>query len=268
MGCGESKPKITNSGKGFIPKKIESTKNSNVLIQDVVYLFGGSKVLQFDTKTMRISEVNPQPNIKLPKRTQCEYIKDLKKIATLGGIVDGKPSTAGYLFDPAHFANPTPLPAFPKPVKYTTLAYFNGVLYAVGGETTGPESPDSERILSEVWSLRLAGSIGNEWEKVCDLPIRRRSANLVIANNQIFVFGGYSGENLRSTQIDRIDINTKQAYQETYRLPFGVEGARLCWHGDKILMIGGKRFGDRPDANVLLLNFKKKWIMSMRYANF
>lgn len=263
MGCGESKPKITNSGKGFIPKKIESTKNNNVFIQDIVYLFGGSKVLQFDTKTMRISEVNPQPNVKLPKRTQCEYIRDLKKIVTLGGIVDGKPTTVGYLFDPTNFANPTPLPPFPKPVRYTTLAYFNGVLYAVGGETTAAGS-ESESILPDVWSLRLAGSVGSEWEKVCDLPIRRRSANVVVANNQIYVFGGYSGDKLRSTQIDRIDINTKQAFKEDYRLPFGVEGARLCWHGDKILMIGGKRFKDRPDSNVLLLNFKKKWIMSMR----
>ncbi len=267
MGCGTSSTnsgKLINSGKGVIPKKIEAVKNTNVFIQDIVYLFGGSKILQFDIKTLRITETSSQPSFKLPKRTGCEYLRHTQQIATLGGTIDGKTVPDGYLFTPPNFSQAQKLPDYPMPIRYATLAYFNGVLYSVGGETEGT---DPDNILKEIYSLRLAGGMGNAWEKVCDLPIPRRSANVLIANNQLYVFGGYSGNANRSTQIDSIDLTNKTANIENYRLPLGVEGARLCWHGDKILLIGGKRAGDRPDANTLCLNFKKKSIMSMRDLN-
>lgn len=244
---------------GKIPR--DKIKNPNVVVQPIVYLFGGSKLLQFDTKAIKISEVNPQPGVPIPKRTQCEYIPELGKIATLGGTIDGKITNVGYLFTPPNFATPETLPPFPKPIRYTTLAYYHGILYAVGGETEGGET---KGLVKDVYSLKIKDGIGQAWEKVCDLPLQRRSANLIISNNTIYVMGGYSGDNLRSTQIDSIDLATKIAKMEPYRLPLGVEGSRFAWHGDYILMIGGKRIENNPDANVLVMNWQRKGLLSMR----
>lgn len=284
MGCSESKQASPNnapvapknadapvlnakamiaSGKGYFPTKITTAKNPNVRIEDIVYVFGGAKILQFDTKNLKITESLTDAGVQIPKRTQSEFVRDQNKIATLGGMnADGKMSKTGYLFSPPDFKNAIKLPDFPTPIRYVGLAYFNGVLYAIGGEVEGA---DPDNVSDKVYSLKLAaGSIGSSWEHFCDLPMRRRNPNLLVSNGVIYVFGGYSGNNLRSTQIDGIDINAKTATAQPFRLPLGVEGARLAWHGDKILLIGGKRIGNEPDKNVIQLNFKKKSVLSCR----
>ena len=253
------KPKIT--GSGVIPKKINEAKNKNIMIMDHIYLFGGSKILQFDTKTMKIESIPVQPTVPIPKRTQCEYLRELNKIAVLGGTIDGKASNIGYIFDPKDWTKAVNLPHFPKPIRYTTLAFFDGHLFTIGGETDGQ---DPDNLLTDVYKLKISPEIGTAWEKVCDLPLKRRSANVMVAGGCIYVFGGYSGKGLRSTQIDVVDTKTGKSRQEPYRLPLGVEGARMCWVGDDLLLIGGKRIENNPDANVLLLDFEKKAIMSMR----
>lgn len=248
-------------GSGVIPKKVNNVKNKNVTVSDIVYLFGGSKILQFNTKAMKIENIPTQPTVPLPKRTQCEFLKELGKIATLGGMIDGKITNVGYLWDPQDFSKAVPLPAYPVPVRYSTMAYFEGYLYNIGGETEGTD-PDS--ILNSVYRLKLSPEMGEAWEKVCDLPMKRRSANVMIAGGSIYIFGGYSGNGNRSTQIDVVNTKTGESRKEDYRLPLGVEGARMCWHGDDLLLIGGKRVGETPDANVVQLDFEKKAIMSVR----
>lgn len=251
-------------GKGVIPKKIESVKNKNVTVMDIVYLFGGSKILQFNVKEMKIENIPAQPTVVVPKRTQCEYLMDIHKIATLGGTIEGKITNVGYLFDPKDWTKAVKLPDFPKPIRATTLAYVDHYLYSIGGETDGA---DPDNILTDVYKLKIGPELGTAWELVCQLPIKRRSANVMVANGNIYVFGGYSGKDNRSTQIDFIDTKTGKSQMETYRLPLGVEGARMCWHGDDILLVGGKRIATQPDANVLIIDFKKKAIMSMRDLN-
>lgn len=251
-------------GKGSTPKKINRTKNPHVNVPDIVYLFGGSKILQFNTKTRTISELPAQPTVTLPKRTQCEFIPELQKIATVGGTQDGKPSKLGYLFDPKDWTKAQALPAFPVPIRYTTLAYVNGTLYTIGGETEGVYP---ENLLKDVYALKLKPEIGKAWEKVTELTSRRRSANVVVASDIIHVFGGLAdggAKGLRTTAIDLVDLKTKKTTQADYRLPLGVEGARMCWNGDDILLIGGMRDENKPDANVVLLDFEKKAIMSLR----
>lgn len=245
-------------GKGEIPRKIVKTKNPDIFIPQIVYLFGGSKILMFDTREKKISNLPVHPTCVLPKRTQCEYLTDLNKIATLGGTVDKKPTTIGYLFDPQNWSNELKLPDFPVPIRYTTLAYVDDYLYAIGGETEG------NVIIKDVYRLQFVPELGTAWEKFAQLPKERRSANVMVANGIIHVFGGVSNEGLRSTQIDTINTKTKACSQLEVRLPLGVEGARMCWHGDDLLLIGGIREGSKPDPNVLLLDFEKKAIMSMR----
>lgn len=251
-------------GKGEAPRQITNIKNPNVTVQDVVYLFGGSKILQFDTKTKKISNLPVQPTVIPPKRTQCEFIPALNKIVTLGGTLDGKISNLAYLWNPKDWSKTVTLPAFPVPIRYTTLAYVDGYIYAVGGETNGAYP---ENMLKDVYGLKLSPEIGTAWEKITELPIRRRSANVMVAGSVIHVFGGFAeggADGMRTTAIDTVDIKTKKSDSAPYRLPLGVEGARMCWAGDDILLIGGKRDGNKPDSNVLLLDFEKKAIMSLR----
>lgn len=264
MGCGDSKPKLIKAEKGVFIEKIDESKvkNTNVYIQEHVYLFGGAKILQFDTKQMRISQVKYDPSLKIPKRTTPEYLKDMKKIITVGGTVDGAITDACYLLDPMDFNKFVKLPNYPKPVKCVTLAYFNGVVWGIGGETNGG---DPEGILKEVYCLKLqGGQASGGWELACSLDKPRRSANVAITEKNIYIWGGYNGKGLRTTQIETIDLGSKAVTVQQYRLPLGVEGARLCWYGDDILLVGGKRIGDAPDANVLVLDLEKKAIMSKR----
>ena len=270
MGCSNSNAKGDAAkagatpeykGSGVIPKKITQVKNKNVTVMEIVYLFGGSKILQFNTKTMKIENIPVQPTVPLPKRTQCEYLRGIDKIATLGGLIDGKITCVGYLWDPKDFSKVVKLPDFPKPITYTTLAYHEGYLFSIGGQTDGV---DPDNLLDDVYKLKVGAEVGTAWEKVCDLPIKRRSANVMVANGCIYIFGGFNGKGLRTTQIDVVDTKSGATRQEAYRLPLGVEGARMCWHGSNILLIGGKRIGDTPDANVVILDFEKKAIMSMR----
>jgi N-acetylneuraminic acid mutarotase len=263
MGCSGSKGKMVNTGKGIFPGKIADVKNSNVHIQKIVYLFGGNKVLQYDTEHHKITEVKVDPSVKIPTRCQSEFLEKEHKIVILGGMLDGKITNTCLMFSPPDFSKPQVLPSFPKPIRYATMCYFNGVLYAVGGET---EQKDPEGISKEVWSLKI-NPLGAAWEKFCELPMPRRSPNVVIIGTNMYVFGGYAGNKNRTTQIDSVNLTTKEVKKEAFRLPIGVEGARLAWHGDNILLIGGKRTTDLPDSNVMMLDFTNQGIISVRDLN-
>jgi N-acetylneuraminic acid mutarotase len=122
-------------------------------------------------------------------------------------------------------------------------------------------------LLKDVYALKLSPEVGKAWEKITELPNRRRSVNVMVAGSAIHIFGGFAeggASGIRTTAIDTVDTKTKKSGSETVRLPLGVEGARMCWAGDDLLLIGGKRDGEKPDANVLLLDFEKKAIMSLR----
>lgn len=270
MGCGASNNKETvKPARGYFPSKIvtadkkgnKTSQGANyVKVPAEIFLFGGSRALKFDTKTKKVLPAVIDPSVKIPKRTQSLLLKDQKNIALVGGIHEGKTSNQCLLLEVPSL-KATPLPNFPTPIKYTTLVEYSGMLVAIGGETEGN---DPESISKKIYTLKIEGGVGKAWEHHSDLPIARRSANVVVTPNNFIVFGGYSGKGLRSTQIDIVDVAAKSAKQAPYRLPLGVEGARLAWHGDYVLLIGGKRAGDEPDNNVLLLDFERKAILSTR----
>jgi Kelch motif len=273
MGCGASNSKeMVKPARGFFPSKIVASDskgsksvqgNNYVKVPAEIFLFGGTKVLKFDTKGKKISAATIDASIKIPKRTQSLLFKNEKHIALVGGILDEKTTSQCLLLELPSLKC-TPLPNFPTPIKNTTLVEYQGMLVAIGGETEG-QDPDC--ISKKIYTLKIDGGIGTAWEHHSDLPIARRSANVVVTPNNFIVFGGYSGKGLRSTQIDIVEVSAKSAKQAPYRIPLGVEGARLAWHGDYILLIGGKRTGDNPDNNVLLLDFERKAILSTRDLN-
>lgn len=273
MGCGASNNKETvKPARGYFPSKIVSVDNKGkkaaqganyVKVPAEIFLFGGSKTLKFDTKTKKVLPAAIDASVKIPKRTQSLLLQSQKHIVLVGGIHDGKTSNQCMLLEVPSL-KATPLPNFPHPIKYTTLVEYKGMVVAIGGETDGN---DPESITKKIYTLKIEGGVGTAWEHHSDLPIARRSANVVVTPNTFIVFGGYSGKSLRSTQVDIVDVAGKSAKQAPYRLPLGVEGARLAWHGDYVLLIGGKRNGDSPDNNVLLLDFERKALLSVRDLN-
>jgi hypothetical protein len=53
-----------------------------------------------------------------------------------------------------------------------------------------------------------------------------------------------------------------------YRLPLGVSGCSMAWHGDDILLIGGNRCGSHDGSTaVMMLDFQNKSILSLRDLN-
>ena len=152
MGCGASNAskETVKPARGYFPSKIVQSDKKGaktvlgtnyVKVPAEIFLFGGSKVLKFDTKTRKISPATLPTAVEIPKRTQSLLFRDEKQIALVGGIHNGKTSNASMLLE-LPTLKVTPLPNFPTPIKYTTLVEFNGMLVAIGGETEGndPES--------------------------------------------------------------------------------------------------------------------------------
>ena len=263
--CAATKIDALTPRKGVLAKKLSGPKNPESYIQEVVYLFGGFKVLQFDTKTKSITPVQIQPKISIPKRAQVEFLKEIERIALVGGEIDDKLTSKCYLFTPPNLSTPLQLPDFPFPIINTSLAFYNNKLYAVGGQVL---LNDSSSVSNEVWYLELINHNEQDfkkgWRKACELPSKRRNANLVISNNKLYIFGGSSGEANLPQEIDSIDLNTDASIREPFTLPTGIEGGRLCWQGDNLLLVGGRSSIGTPISDVLLLNFELKAVLSVR----
>ena len=266
MGCCAatkvSSLKLFRSERGINPKRLANSGDSSIYLEDdAVYLFGGNKVLQFDPKLRKVTVAPSQPQSKLPAKTQPLVLTELKKIVTVGGLLDGRIVRSCYLLSYPDLSKTFIMPDFPIPIVNTSLAYTEGVLYAVGGET---DSQEDDGLTYRVFRLGLRDNhIDSEWTYFCDLPLHRRSANLVVFNRVIYVMGG-GNLKTRSTQIDSVHTVTAVSKKEEYRLPMGVEGARMAWFDNNILFIGGKRNEDKPDNIVYQMNFRKKGILSSR----
>ena len=122
------------------------------------------------------------------------------------------------------------------------------------------------KIISDVYKRPKDG----EWEKVLNLGKPRCDMEVLMVGTKIFVYGGFNGiingKPLCTTEIEIIDIQTNTVTSAEYRLPLGVCGTSVAWHGDDILMIGGKRQGNKSRA-VMKLDFVDKTILSLRDLN-
>ena len=264
MGCGVSKVDVQDPTRGFVARKATGLSNPDHHVQEKVYIFGGYKVLEFDVKSGTIAPVRIQPKVSLPRRTQCQYLKEINRIATLGGFSDGKPSPLAFLFNPEDLSKARSLPEFPFPVSNTALAFWQKKLLAVGGETFDGQTA---QLSAQVWSLDLSRKEDEElkgWKKLAELPLKRRNANLLIAGDRLFVFGGVSDAAVLPVQIDSVDLASGKPRIEGFSLPCGVEGARLCWCGDSLLLVGGKKQGGATDSSVLQIDFERQSIISRR----
>jgi N-acetylneuraminic acid mutarotase len=261
MGCGTSKvgpPKVFRSERGVNPTRLLG--KAAQAVQETVYLFGGSQLLQLEVASRRVAPVVPQPTAPLARRCSSLLVRETGKIVVLGGELQGHLVKTAYMFSPPDFAVYEKLPDFPVPVVGASLAHCDGVLFAVGGMTS---SAEDEGLLYRAFALKLREKAEGQWSYFCDLPLHRRSANLIVSNKKIYILGGYSIQT-RSTQVDSINTVSRQAAKEPYRLAMGVEGARMALHGQNILFVGGQRTGNQPDRLVFQMNFRKKGVLSCR----
>jgi hypothetical protein len=85
----------------------------------------------------------------------------------------------------------------------------------------------------------------------------------VLNRHKVIIFGGIGANGKASTAIEIFDTKTFQVTKAEYRLPLGVSGCRLAWHGDDVLLIGGERL-DKRSNGVVKIDFKEKNILSLR----
>lgn len=109
-------------------------------------------------------------------------------------------------------------------------------------------------------------SEGN-WELVpTRLKKPRQDFECVLNGDNIFVFCGNAGDGKPpTTQIEIFNVKTFQLSMAEFRLPLGVSGCSLAWHGDDVLLIGGNRCGTEDGSTaVMKIDFKEKNILSLR----
>ena len=98
------------------------------------------------------------------------------------------------------------------------------------------------------------------------LPKPRYGFQVVLGGDSIFIFTGDAGDgNPATTQIEIFNVKTLKIQIAEYRLPLGVSGCSMAWHGDDILLIGGNRCGSTSGSKeVMKLDFVEKNIISLR----
>ena len=68
-----------------------------------------------------------------------------------------------------------------------------------------------------------------------------------------------------TTQIEIFNVKTNKIQMAEYRLPLGVSGCSMAWHGDDVLLVGGNRCGSKNGSKeVMKLDFVEKNILALR----
>ena len=86
---------------------------------------------------------------------------------------------------------------------------------------------------------------------------------MVLNRSKVLIFGGFDSKGKTSTSIEVFDTLNYTVHKAGYRLPLGVSGCRLAWHGSDVLLIGGERI-NKPSREVVKIDFKEKNILSLR----
>ena len=105
------------------------------------------------------------------------------------------------------------------------------------------------------------------WQEVPTRLMKpRQDFEVVLNGDNIFIFCGNSGDGKPpTTQIEIFNVKTFQIKRAEFRLPLGVSGCSLAWHGDDVLLVGGNRCGTEDGSTaVMKIDFKEKNILSLR----
>jgi hypothetical protein len=86
-------------------------------------------------------------------------------------------------------------------IRYTfTSQFYNGRFYVLGGRVFGS---DEDALLRKCEFFDLGQ---RRWVRMSDLNIQRATAVSAIYNDEIYVFGGYTGKFQRKRQIEKYNI--------------------------------------------------------------
>lgn len=143
--------------------------------------------------------------------------------------------------------------------RYTHAALlYEEQLYVFGGRYFGE---DDVAILShcEVYSFKQ-----DSWSVLPRLNVKRCTCYAMAWKNEIYVFGGYTGQYERSELIER--LSTKEGKWEL--LPFnlnrGIESGYVQSYSDNTVTIFGGNTNTGPTASVISINFETRSLRSHR----
>lgn len=192
-----------------------------------------------------------------------------------------------YLFDFLRPERPIKLPSLPVALSHSTLIDFHmSAVYLIGGIKSNGQPPIDEgktegmtadELVDHKFKCDYQGEVvktvyklerhAEQWVEVCQLRKPRCDLEALMIGEKIFIYAGYNGfvkgRALCTTEIEIFDIESGTTSAAEYRLPLGVCGTSVTWHGEDILMIGGKRQGQKSTA-VMKLDFVNKTILSLR----
>lgn len=107
-------------------------------------------------------------------------------------------------------------------------------IYIFGGQT----SSDLESCVNTTYHFNITS---NTWTAKADIPKKRAGCSAIVSGAKVYIFGGYSGNGLRTTQISVYDSASDKFAVCSYRLPLGFYGAAMAWNNKNVLLIGGYR---------------------------
>lgn len=172
-----------------------------------------------------------------------------------------------YEFDSRNPESPSRCADLPVPMSHHQMIdYHESTFFVIGGITDKQFTTlgeYDEKANGIILKTVFASSRGGAWQLLTELKYPRTNFEVLLNRDSIYVFGGYSGNGKSTTLIEIFNVKTGELKVADYRLPLGVFGCSLAWHGDDILMIGGERLGERS-TSVMKLDFREKNILSVR----
>ena len=148
--------------------------------------------------------------------------------------------------------------------------YHKNKVYIIGGEYE--DGSISNKILVFQRDINQFVGKGDEykdlikeekWEEVGQLQYPRSNCEVVLNNMSLFILGGVSQGGKQTTAIEIFNVITHEMKRAEFRLPLGISGAALAYHGEDILLIGGNRL-QMPSKSVMKLDFNDKTILSLK----
>lgn len=224
-----------------VPYIIDSKESSPKSKLDYLNLIIGLRdpkkpqILHFDEKTEKIIELNP-PLYPIYNYSSLVML-DHEHIYSTGGINKELYEIVKVVYEikPSLPLKFTKLPLLTI-CRYTHCSIINkGNLYVVGGRTYGL---DDIGILNHCERLNLSNP--DKWSPIADMNKPRCTGFVLIYQEQIYAFGGYTGPKKRSRIIERYDETLNQWEILNFKLKEGVEAGSLYPVDlDEFVIVGG-----------------------------
>ena len=213
------------------------------------------KMLYFDQNTENIVEFDP-PSLPIYNYSSIVMLNP-DHIYITGGITKDLKEITKVAYEmnstlPIKFAQ---LPSL-NIARYTHMSIINkDVLYVIGGRTYGT---DEVGILNQCETFDL--KIKSKWNSIAKMKKSRCTGFLIIYQERIYAFGGYTGPKKRSRLIERYDgfYNIWQSLE--FKLSEGVEaGSIYPIDLDEFVIVGGNS-KDGNSTKSYLYNIQEKTV--------